>query len=38
MYREYLDASNLFGWAMSQKRSSNGLKWVEYLPQLIKTS
>ena len=25
----YLDASNLYGWAMSQKLPVNGFKWVE---------
>ena len=24
----YLDANNLYGWAMSQKLPVNGLKWV----------
>ena len=28
---EYLDANNLYGWAMSQKLSVNGFKWVKYL-------
>ena len=27
----YLDASNLYGWAMSQKLTINGFKWVETL-------
>ena len=25
----YLDANNLYGWAMSQKIPVNGFKWVE---------
>ena len=28
-YTEYLDANNLYGWAMSQKLPVNGFKWVE---------
>ena len=28
-YLEYLDASNLYGWAMSQKPPVNGFEWVE---------
>ena len=27
----YLDANNLYGWAMSQKLPVNGFKWVENL-------
>ena len=30
-YIQYLDASNLHGWAMSQKLPVNGFKWVEKL-------
>ena len=26
---EYLDANNLYGWAMSQKLHVNGFKWVK---------
>ena len=32
-YLEYLDASNLYGWAMSQKPPVNGFEWVEQLSQ-----
>ena len=32
-YLVYLDANNLYGWAMSQKRPVNGFKWVEGLSQ-----
>ena len=32
-YIEYLDANNLYGWAMSQKLPTNGFKWVEGLSQ-----
>ena len=28
-YTEYLDANNLYRWAMSQKLPVNGFKWVE---------
>ena len=28
-YIQYLDANNLYGWAMSQKLSVNNFKWVE---------
>ena len=30
-YLVYLDASNLYGWAMSQKLPVNGFKWVKNL-------
>ena len=32
-YIEYLDANNLYGWAMSPKLPVNGFKWVEDLSQ-----
>ena len=32
-YLVYLDANNLYGWAMSQKLPVNGSKWVEDLSQ-----
>ena len=28
-YIQYLDANNLYGWAMSQKLPVNGFKWIE---------
>ena len=28
-YIKYLDANNLYGWAMSQKLPVNNFKWVE---------
>ena len=30
-YIQYLDASNLYGWAMSQKSPVNGFRWGKYL-------
>ena len=32
-YLKYLDANNLYGWAMSQKLPINGFKWVKNLPK-----
>ena len=32
-YIQYLDANNLFGWAMSQKLPVNNFKWVEDVPR-----
>ena len=32
-YILYLDASNLYGWAMSQKLPVNGFKWVKNVSQ-----
>ena len=32
-YVEFLDANNLYGWAMSQKLPVNGFKWVKKLSQ-----
>ena len=33
-YIEYLDANNLYGWAMSQKLPVNGFKWVKNASKL----
>ena len=33
-YLEYLDANNLYGWAISQKLSVWGFKWVHVLSKL----
>ena len=35
-YLEYLDANNLYPWAMSQKLPVNGFEWVEELSQFNK--
>ena len=32
-YLKYLDVSNLYGWAKSQKLPVNGFEWVEELSQ-----
>ena len=32
-YLRYLDANNLYGWAMSQKLPVDGFRWVEKLPK-----
>ena len=39
-YIEYLDANNLYGWAMSQKLPVKGFKWVKQknYQNLMKTS
>ena len=29
LYIEYLDANNLYGWAVSQKLSVDGFKWIK---------
>ena len=29
LYIKYLDANNLYGWAMSQKLPANGFKWIK---------
>ena len=34
----YLDANNLYGWAMSQEVLVNGFKWKKIYPNLIKAS
>ena len=37
-YLMYLDASNLFGWAMFQKLPVNGFKWAKNLSKFNKDS
>ena len=37
-YIAYLDAKNLYGWAMSQKLPINGFEWVKTYQNLMKTS
>ena len=31
----YLDANNLYGWAMSQKLPVDGFKWIKKLSEII---
>ena len=33
-YIQYLDANNLYGWAMSQKLPVNGFKWIKNTPKI----
>ena len=35
-YIQYLDANNLFGWAMSQKLPVNGFKWIKNVTEIDK--
>ena len=35
-YVTYLDANNLYGWAMSKKLPANGFKWENDLSRLKK--
>ena len=37
-YIEYLDTNNLYGWALSQKLPTNGIKWVKQKTYLMKSS
>ena len=37
-YLMYLDANNLYGWAVSQKLPVNGFKWVKNLSKFMKSS
>ena len=33
-YIQYLDAKNLYGWAMSQKLPKNGFKWINDVTEI----
>ena len=33
-YTQYLDANNLYGWAMSQKLPVNSFKWVNHVTEI----
>ena len=35
-YMQYLDANNLYGWAMSQPLPTGGFKWVDIIPEEVK--
>ena len=37
-YLMYLEANNLYGWAMSQKHPVNGFKWVKIYQHLTRDS
>ena len=38
LYIQYLDAKNLYGWAMSQKLPVGGFKWIEDVSKMTKIS
>ena len=37
-YIQYLDANNIYGWAMSQKLPVSGFKWKKICQNLLKSS
>ena len=36
-FLQYLDANNLYGWAMSQPMPTGGFQWVNYTDQILET-
>ena len=36
-FLQYLDANNLYGWAMSQPMPTGGFQWIDYTDQILET-
>ena len=36
-FLQYLDANNLYGWAMSQPMPTGGFQWIDYSEQILQT-
>ena len=37
-FLQYLDANNLYGWAMSQPMPTGGFQWIDYTDQILETA